>query len=109
SVIGGGYFNQNDGMWCTIGGGFRNMIESARIYSTIPGGAENAATADYSFAAGFRAHAAHRGSLVWADSTGATLTSSDDDQVTFRAAGGVRFFSDTNASVGVQLPAGGTG
>jgi hypothetical protein len=115
SALGGGIENWIDQSsdWATIAGGYRNVIasnspaatvgggRSNQAYNeaaTVPGGAFNSAIKDYSFAAGFRAKAYHRGSFVWADSLNADFTSTADDQFNIRAAGGVRL-SDSTPSV----------
>ena len=49
----------------------------------------------------------HAGAFAWADSTDADMASTANNQFTVRASGGVRFFSDPDATVGVQLAAGG--
>jgi hypothetical protein len=68
----------------------------------VPGGYFNAATGDYSFAAGSRAKANHRGSFVWADSLDADFASTANDQLSIRAAGGVRLNTDTSVFFGAQ-------
>ena len=55
----------------------------------MPGGRNNTAAGDFSFAAGYRANANHNGSFVWADSTNADLASTANDQFMVRASGGV--------------------
>jgi hypothetical protein len=72
----------------------------------IPGGADNVAT-NLAFAAGHFARATNTGSFVWADSTVALLTSTNNDSVTMRASGGYRLFTDTSPVAGVRLAAGG--
>ncbi len=112
-TVGGGAFNviftaANNS---TISGGFANSVRGK--YATIPGGFGNAAFGDNTFAAGSGAFANHRGAFVWADSARADSTviesfsSTALNQFAVRASGGVIFFSDTNATVGVQLAAGG--
>lgn len=77
--------------------------------ATIPGGRDNSAGANYAFAAGRRAKANHVGSFVWSDSGDADTASASANSVTFRAAGGVRFFSNAAMDAGVSLAgAGGT-
>ena len=73
----------------------------------MPGGWGNTAEGDYSFAAGTGAQANHTGSFVWSDaSLGTPLVSTSNHQFTARAAGGVRFFTDTNATTGAELAPG---
>jgi hypothetical protein len=126
ATIGGGYFNriQTSAVSATIGGGHRNAIHSGASiatigggyentiqhnghYATIPGGQLNSAT-NYAFAAGRQAKANHTGSFVWGDSTGFDVASSAPNQVTFRASGGFRIFSNPGLTLGVQLAAGGS-
>ncbi len=100
-----------------IGGGFDNTIAANSSYATIPGGTGNSAT-NFAFAAGRQAKANHAGAFVWADSQDAAFPSTTNNQVRFRASGGLEVvggssapalkFSaarvgDFNASVGVAL------
>jgi hypothetical protein len=48
------------------------------LSSTIPGGRDNLAAGDYSFAAGHRAKANDNGAFVWADSTDADFSSTGE-------------------------------
>ena len=92
-------------MYSTIGGGHRNVaIANA---STVPGGKDNQATRDYSFAAGRNALARHKGAFVWADSATTGKWSSADDQFNIYAGGGTRIFSSSDGSTGVLLAPGG--
>jgi hypothetical protein len=59
--------------------------------STVGGGRNNEARADYSFAAGRRAKADNQGAFVWADSTDADFSSTANNQFAVRANGGFRF------------------
>jgi hypothetical protein len=73
--IGGGEFNTNSGQ-----------------FATVPGGRDNHAAGDYSFAAGRRAKARHPGTFVWADSpslSGQDFGSSSSNQFLIRASRGV--------------------
>src|SRR5206468_2808043 len=45
-------------------------------------------------------------SFVWGDSTDGDVASSTNDQFNVRASGGIRFFSNADASSGVELAAG---
>ena len=91
ATVGGGFNNRASGEFATVIGGGNN---SASGYSsTIAGGVWNAAAGQFSFAAGLQAKANHDGSFVWGDSQTADITSTVDDQVTFRCLGGVRFMS----------------
>ena len=73
--------------YATVGGGLSNIARGS--FSTVPGGESNMAAGNDSFAAGRRAQANHHGAFVWADSTGAVLASTADNQFLIRSAGGV--------------------
>ena len=105
AAIGGGISNVVGGQTSVVGGGAGNTANG--LYATIPGGSRNVAT-NYAFAAGRRAQAVHEGALVWGDATDADLASTNANSVTFRAGGGYRLFSSTNASAGVSLATDGT-
>ncbi|MCW5850294.1 MAG: tail fiber domain-containing protein [Anaerolineae bacterium] len=115
AVIGGGYGNRTSGDYATVGGGKFN--QSVNLFATIPGGLLNTADAPYSLAAGSRAHAAHRGALLLADSSGCQgetcayeFASEIANEFAVRAIGGVRLVSAVDATgkstAGVKLPAG---
>ena len=93
SVIAGGDNNTTIGPFSAIGGGSDNRTGTSGVfvgnYATIPGGRNNLATDDYTFAAGRQAKAEHAGAFVWADSTDATVSSSSEDQFIVEAGGGV--------------------
>lgn len=93
STIGGGYENyiDDDSLLATVAGGFLNYVGTNSPSATIPGGSFNEVghNAAYAFAAGRRAHANHRGTLIWADSTDADFTSTSSNQFLIRAGGGV--------------------
>ena len=105
ATVAGGLGNISSGVNTTISGGYYNS--AIGDYGTIPGGYLNSAGGTYSFAAGRQAKANHSGAFVWADSHDADIASSTNDQFTARASGGVRFFTDSNATTGVVLPPGG--
>ena len=123
TTVGGGNFNRASGRFGTIGGGVSNSVEgfhdtvgggigniASGTAATVPGGLGNRASGSASFAAGRNADAQHDGSFVWADASaaaGETLASSAAHQFNVRASGGTRIFSDTAATVGVQLAPGG--
>jgi trimeric autotransporter adhesin len=113
STIGGGKFNQVDTLSpnATIGGGFTNTIGPNAQAATIPGGHANRVEGSYALAAGRHAHALHPGSFVWADSTTADFPSTQDNQFSVRATGGVRFVSAVDPAgiptSGVALEPGG--
>jgi len=87
-TIGGGWGNHAVGAWlATVSGGGDNFASGN--YATVPGGRQNTAQGNYSFAAGYQAEANHQGSFVWADSGGANLASTANDQFLVRASGGV--------------------
>ena len=105
AIVGGGQFNSASGSSSAIGGGYANTAGGS--YATVPGGTGNAAMGNYSLAAGYRAKANHLGAFVWGDSTDADVTSSGVNQFTIRASGGIRMYTNTALTSGVQVPAGG--
>ena len=105
ATVGGGVSNLANGSRATVAGGENNLASGA--YGTVPGGASNAAVGDYSFAAGRGAKADHDGAFVWADDTNANFASTGADQFRARASGGVFFYSNSAATVGVRLLPGG--
>lgn len=128
-TIGGGWNNQagdnlgttTDAKLATVGGGRENLATDAHATvggefsntaggngATVPGGLSNRALGVSSFAAGRRAKAVHNGSFVWGDSTDADINSGASNEFTARASGGVRFFTDSGATVGVTVGASGT-
>ena len=64
----------------------------------MPGGCNNLAGGQYSFAMGCRAKATNDGAFVWADSQTNDFFSTATNQVNFRCAGGVRFTSGSGAA-----------
>jgi hypothetical protein len=85
-----------------VGGGSSNTANG--IYSTVSGGGNNIASGEYSYAAGYYAQVLHEGSFVWGDfSTSDYITSTANNQTTFRASGGVRFFTNPTLTAGVTL------
>ncbi|MBI3850308.1 MAG: tail fiber domain-containing protein [Verrucomicrobia bacterium] len=95
ATVGGGYQNNSSFFATTVGGGQYNI--SSASYATVPGGLSNNAAGLFSFAAGRRAKANHRGAFVWADATDADFASSADNQFLIRAAGGVVLSDSTPA------------
>ena len=91
ATIGGGYFNRvtSNAHNSTVSGGEYNRVERAATHAAIPGGYSNQVSGDYGLAAGRRAHAAHSGAFVWADSQNAECKSDRDNQFKVRAAGGM--------------------
>jgi trimeric autotransporter adhesin len=108
SAIGGGATNAvlSRAEAATVSGGASNTIGTDAHFASIPGGRLNRAEGRLSLAAGHQAHALHEGSLVWADSHPQPMASTDTNQVTFRATGGIRFFTDTDLNIGVLLEPG---
>jgi hypothetical protein len=106
SVIAGGTQNIASGSRSTAAGGHNNS--ATNWYATVPGGAWNIAGGMGSFAAGQAAKALHDGAFVWGDGSVSSgdITSTANNQFTARSAGGVRFFSNAGATVGVQLAPG---
>jgi hypothetical protein len=91
ATIAGGEYNGATGYQATVGGGFGNTASGE--CAVVPGGNQNVAAGLRSFAAGYRAHANHNGAFVWGDSQIGDVTSTKNDEVTFRCGGGVRFLS----------------
>jgi hypothetical protein len=105
STVGGGLNNRATAIFSTIVGGEANNAEGR--YATAAGGLANQAVGDLSFAAGNNTVAAHEGAFVWSDASfGSVLYSTAPNQFTARASGGVRFFTDTNATTGAELAPG---
>lgn len=88
SFIGGGQGNIVYEDVGAILGGYYN--QSIGHYSVVLGGEHNIAGANNSLAAGRKASASHQGSFVWADSTDAYFESELNDEIAFRAGGGLR-------------------
>jgi trimeric autotransporter adhesin len=133
SAVSGGIENVNVGMGGTIAGGSRNLTTndfssisggygniSSNVFANVAGGRNNIAGGLGSFAAGVAAHALHHGAFVWADavlenrlvefSSAVPFTSSNTNEFSARATGGVRFVTaiQTNGSptAGVTLSPG---
>jgi hypothetical protein len=93
SSIGGGFFNQisppqgvyaANTLGATISGGGLNTNYGS--WAAIPGGYQNTAQGNYSFAAGQNAQALHNGTFVWADdSSSAPFASTAVNQFLIRA------------------------
>ena len=105
SVVSGGSDNVASGWRSTVGGGAYN--EASGLHATVPGGFDSIASGNFSFAAGRSASAEHEGAFVWGDSTEADISSTADNQATFRAVGGVRMITAV-AGAGAQLAANAT-
>ncbi len=105
AFVGGGRFNKasdNDAVVC---GGILNKATGFR--SAILGGEANNAGGKFSYAFGRRAKANHAGAFVWADSTDSDFASSAVNQFNVRSSGGTRIYSNSIATTGVLLAAGG--
>ncbi len=118
SFIGGGSFNTVDRTGSAVIGGENNIaIGTGSVvvgglnnfasghYSTILGGIGNIAAGNYSLAGGNFAHAAGRGSFVWADSQTTEFLSSINDEFKIRAQGGFVLYS-ANSSPTVIVSSG---
>lgn len=109
-TIGGGsgntvfnpYLDRAGGNYATVGGGSGNRTSGEG--ATIPGGVSNTAAGDYSFAAGRRAKANHKGSFVWGDSTDADVVSTANNQFVVRATGGVSITGNLILSGSLECP-----
>jgi hypothetical protein len=93
-----------------VGGGYGNLVSGD--YATVPGGFENMAAGENSFAAGQRASisAGHFGTFMFADASGAEFRSKTANEFAVRATGGVRIVSAVTPEgeiiSGVMLPPG---
>jgi len=106
STVAGGYANDSTNNYTSVGGGYMNV--AGGYAATVPGGYLNAACGSYSLAAGYRAKATNDGAFVWGDSSNQDVTSTNNNSVTFRAAGGYRLFSNSGRTAGVYLAPGGS-
>jgi hypothetical protein len=122
-TIGGGGNNQagdaagtsTDAIYATVGGGQENTASG--VSATVPGGYNNIAAGDYSFAAGHTARANHDGAFVWAGDSVLSVASTGDNQFIVRASGGMWLGTNNavtipagrfiNTSTGAHLTAGG--
>lgn len=91
STIAGGINNviQTNAYGATVGGGYFNQVGGK--YSAIPGGVDNIAYGDGSFAAGAFAHATNIGAFVLADYQFTNFNSTASNQLSARFTGGVVF------------------
>jgi hypothetical protein len=105
-MVGVGLGNMAGGIYATMAGGYAN----SGSYAVIPGGLQNQAAGDYSFAAGRRAtvDAAHPGTLAFADASDCAFPSEAANEFAVRATGDVRLVSavDSNGQpiAGVAMP-----
>ena len=106
ATVAGGFSNTASGVEATVAGGLGNTASGQQ--ATVPGGNANAAQGAFSLAAGRRAKALHDGAFVWADATDADFGSTAANQFNVRAAGGARIFSDSAATMFVELEPGAT-
>jgi len=84
------------------------MASAADGENAIALGTGAQAEGNRTLALGFQARAYHDGSFVWADqTTAATAASTEANQFTARASGGVRFFSNASQTTGSRLAPGG--
>jgi hypothetical protein len=85
ATIGGGSRHFAEGTHSTITGGrsnsTRNLSGAGGKYATIPGGIDNTARENYSFAAGNDAEAIHEGAFVLGDPTSTATSSMGPDEV----------------------------
>jgi len=92
ATISGGGSNTASGNWATVCGGINHTASAWG--ATVCGGYTNTASGDYSFAAGYRAKAIHRGAFVWADNQwedDEDVSSVADNSFTVRAEGPIWF------------------
>ena len=108
STIGGGALNTNSGERSTIGGGISNTITANAGQATVPGGSQNTASSNYTFAAGTRAKATNDNSFVWGGDDSEDTQSFAAKTFTVRCEGGARFYTANGTSTGVSI-AGGSG
>ncbi len=92
ATVGGGAENTASGRYSTVGGGYQNTAGDRG--ATVIGGIDNQALGEASFAGGNNATAAHDGAFVWADNSGAGMTSTAEDQFNVYASGGVNIQTD---------------
>lgn len=107
TILGGGA-EILDGPSLTAFSGDRNA--TAGHFATTVGGAGNRAEGDFSFAAGYRARAAHHGSFIWvcrdcgqvppspANPNGTWGETVRDNEFAVAASGGLRFYTGPNFS-----------
>jgi hypothetical protein len=99
--VGGGFGNiagASGKNYSTVAGGQSNAATG--YIATIPGGINNTASGDYSFAAGRRASSTHQGAFVWADSNDKNFLSTTTNEFALRAIGGVRMVTAIDANGG---------
>jgi hypothetical protein len=124
ATIAGGLENTNGANYATIGGGLRNTIGAAAGYgtvgggsfntasgawATVPGGQNNIAAGNGSFAAGRYAQTTYDGSFIWGDGTRAA-TGTGPNRFDVLATGGAYFWAGSSpvwsdSAQGFSLPA----
>ena len=105
ATVAGGEYNGASGAISAVGGGYGNLATG--YAATVPGGFANLASGQYALAAGAGAVATNDGAFVWADAASTNaMRSTANHQFTARCSGGVRFFANAPATVGVQLAPG---
>jgi hypothetical protein len=97
TTIVGGEGNLASGVYAFIGAGKSNVASG--LLSVIAGGESNTASESYSLAGGRRARATNTGSFVWADSTDANFSSTNDNSFNVRATGGMSLDLGTNGII----------
>jgi len=105
-VLAGGRGNVLSGEYGSVIGGFGNSATGS--YAVVAGGDGNTAAGILSLVAGYHAEAAHSGSFVWSDYNSGSPIVKDSavNQFVARASGGVYFYSNETATVGVHLAPG---
>jgi hypothetical protein len=89
-TVAGGQGNTASGAHASVGGGYANVAEG--LYATVPGGVNNRA-AQRAFAAGSFASALHLGSFVWSDASDSGAESTQPNEFTVNATGGIRLLT----------------
>lgn len=111
-TVGGGMMNRagngdaapENAAFATVAGGLDNIASG--MAAMVPGGTENRAAGNFSFAAGYGANADHPGAFVWADSNSSAFHSEADNQFIARATGGVKFVTGLAPTTGVKVDPG---
>ena len=102
ATVSGGNNNTASGPQAAVGGGFNNTASGGQAVTC--GGQNNIAQGTLSFAAGNEALALNTGAFVWGDdSTAVSIASTNNNSVTFRAAGGFQFYTSSSGRLGAGL------
>ncbi|MCB9358092.1 MAG: hypothetical protein H6508_01395 [Calditrichaeota bacterium] len=104
STLSGGINNVADSSYSAVGGGFANLVYGTS--SCIPGGQDITITGDSTIACGSRISTAANGAFVFSDGTGSEFTPGANRTFNAKASGGVRFYTNTAATIGAQLQTG---